>query len=173
MPRSRVLTNFYKRKAHGLLKKLSAVFTGCSPVSGSNYSRHRFYASILDNIYSFTLKTTVMANDQRDMNSGNMGPNQDHTGMGNQDSDSSMGSQSGMGNPNSGMGSGSQQRGSEGLGNQSQGTSCNMGNQGGLGSDDMEVEGGDSGRGSSTGAGSGRASDNAGRSSSRAGEGGM
>jgi hypothetical protein len=115
-----------------------------------------------------------MANDQRDMNTGNMGQNQ---GTGNKESDSSMGSHAGMGNANSGMGSGmgsGMQRGTEGLGNQSQGTSGNM-DQGGLGSDrdDIELDSGDAGRGGSTGTGRTSTTDDSGTDRSRNGEGAM
>jgi hypothetical protein len=134
--------------------------------------RHRFYANTLYTFLFLTLKTTTMANDQRDMNSGNMG--QGRSGMGNQDADSSMGSHPGMGNADSGMGSG-KQRGSEGLGDQSQGTSGNMG-QGGLGSDmdDMELDSGDAGRGGSTGTGrTGTTDSDSGTDRSRSGDAAM
>jgi hypothetical protein len=112
-----------------------------------------------------------MANDQRDMNTGNMGQNQQ--GMRNQGSDSSIGgSHPGMGNPDTGMGG--MQRGDEGLGGQSQGTSGNMG-QGGLGSDqdDIELDSGDSGRGGSTGTGRTSTTDGNNTDRSRSGEGAM
>jgi hypothetical protein len=94
-----------------------------------------------------------MAQEQRDMDTGNLG----RSGKDNQQG-SGMGSHPGMGRTDSGMSG--MQRGSEGLGGQSQGTSSDMGSQqGGLGSDrmdeddDLQIEGGDAGRGSSSGSG--------------------